>query len=259
MPKTTLLTLSLPFLLVLPAMAQLGNVWTDFQAYSVDLQNYLTTHLRDTLLPLEPQARTAISNATGDLNIPNPILAGDNVRAAVLLDSTADKFENNSAVRGSLVSDEIDRLITWGAVAGVMGPGGQIRYKTKLEHAEITLENIARFSEEADRVNADFLNQLQGILGTLPPTATPTALLNRNQANLQLQTIKIQSEQAKILAENLAQAMQGNQFLQYSNLNLANISQQVEQTNRARRVDTSAEAARLLRTSSQIDLFGRKY
>ena len=259
MQKTTLLTLSLPFLLILPAMAQLGYVWTDFQAYSVDLQNYLITNLSDSLKPLEPQARMAIENATGDLNIPNPIRAGDNLRAVLLLNSTSDKFENNSAVRGSLASDEIDRLITWGAVEGIMGPSGQIRYKKKLELAEITLENITNYSEEADRINSGFFNQLQGMLGILPQAAGLTALLDSNQANLQLQNIKIQSEQAKILGENLAQAMQSNQFLQYSNLNLANISQQVEQTNRARRVDTSAEAARLLRTSSQIDLFGRKY
>ena len=61
------------------------------------------------------------------------------------------------------------------------------------------------------------------------------------------------------MAENLAQVMQNNQFLQYSNLNLANISRQVEQANQTRRVDTAAEAARLLRTSAQIDLFGREY
>ena len=259
MQKTTLLTLSLPFLLVLPAMAQFGDVWTNFKAYSVDLQNYLNTYLSDTLHPLELQAQTAIESAKGDLSIPDPIRAGDIVRTSLLFNPTSDKFENNSAVRGSLVSNEIDRQITRGAVAGFMGLSGQIRYKSKLENAEITLENIAKFSQEADEINSGFLNQIQGILGTLPQNGGLTALLSSNQANLHLQTIKIQSEQAKIMAESLAQTMQGNQFLQYSNLNLANISQQVEQTNRARRVDTSAEAARLLRTSSQVDLFGRKY
>ncbi|WP_323374455.1 hypothetical protein [Nostoc commune] len=38
---------------------------------------------------------------------------------------------------------------------------------------------------------------------------------------------------------------------------MANISQQSEETNRARRVETSTEAARLLRATSQMDLFGR--
>ncbi|MHC5831272.1 MAG: hypothetical protein ACYT04_88735, partial [Nostoc sp.] len=74
----------------------------------------------------------------------------------------------------------------------------------------------------------------------------------------QLQTIKIQQAQSAILGETFAQTIQINQSLQYSNLNLANISQQTEEANRARRVDTSTEAARLLRATSQLDLFGRK-
>jgi hypothetical protein len=78
-------------------------------------------------------------------------------------------------------------------------------------------------------------------------------LLTTNQ-----ETIKIQQEQSKIVAETFAQTLQNNQSLQYSNLNLANISQQAEEANRARRVETSTEAARLLRASSQLDLFGRK-
>ena len=60
-----------------------------------------------------------------------------------------------------------------------------------------------------------------------------------------------------MIGENLAQTMQLHQTLQYSNLNLANISQEMEESNRARRVNASAEAARLLRTTSQVDLIGR--
>ena len=43
------------------------------------------------------------------------------------------------------------------------------------------------------------------------------------------QTVKIQQEQSKIVAETFAQTLQTNQSLQYSNLNLANISQQMEE------------------------------
>ncbi|MHC5720156.1 MAG: hypothetical protein ACYTX0_51020, partial [Nostoc sp.] len=74
----------------------------------------------------------------------------------------------------------------------------------------------------------------------------------------QLESIKIQQAQSEIVGETFAQTIQTNQSLQYSNLNLANISQQAEEANRARRVETSTEAARLLRATSQLDLFGRK-
>ena len=76
--------------------------------------------------------------------------------------------------------------------------------------------------------------------------------------NPNTETILVQKLQAKIVAETFAQSIQTNQSLQYSNLNLANISQQAEEANRARRVDTSTEAARLLRATSQLDLFGRE-
>ena len=75
---------------------------------------------------------------------------------------------------------------------------------------------------------------------------------------MQLQNIEIENQQSKIIADNLGQTIKLNQNLQYSNLNLANISQEIESSNRAVRVNTSAEAARLLRTTSQVDLLGRK-
>ncbi|RUR84621.1 hypothetical protein ACF3DV_20185 [Chlorogloeopsis fritschii PCC 9212] len=260
MRKTTLLTISLTFLVVLPATAQLGSVWTDFQSYAGDLQTYLTNNLTDTLKPIESEAQSAINNATGELNIPNPIAAGQNVRDGMVWYYISDKFDNNATVRANLASNEVNRLITRGAVASVMGEDGQIRLKTKLEETERNLREVDEYSEETDKISNDLLQEARNIANTIANT-TPlgqiSALLGINQSTLQQQSIRIQRDQLKITGENLGQTMQMNQFMQYSNLNLANISQQVEEANRARRVDTSAEAARLLRTTSQIDLFGR--
>jgi hypothetical protein len=75
---------------------------------------------------------------------------------------------------------------------------------------------------------------------------------------LQLQAIKVQQEQAKIIAESLSQSIQTNHSLQYANLNLVNLSQQMAEMNRSRRVDAATETARLIRTTSQVDLFGRE-
>jgi len=257
MYKTTLLTFSLAFLAMLPAMAQLGRVWTDFQSYSVDLQNYLKTNIQENLKSVEPQAQTAIYNATGQVNIPNPITAGKRFREQNenMLSPTSDKFENNSAVRSALVSNEINRSITRGAVEGVLGSGGQNRIRTKLINTENSLKNIALFADDADKNSQQLLNNITTLAQNSNPLLSGlTQLLNVNQ----LQTLKIQQEQTKIVAETFAQTIQTNQSLQYSNLNLANISQQMDEANRARRVDTSAEGARLLRTTSQLDLFGRK-
>ncbi|MCF4966990.1 hypothetical protein [Nostoc sp. CMAA1605] len=248
MEKTTLLTLTFSALLILPAMAQLGKVWTDFQYYSTDFQNYLRNNLNDSL---DNNSQNALSNARGDLNLPNPIDAGKQARQGILFFNTIpDKFENNQAVYSNSVTNEINRVITRSSVVGVLGRDAQIRTKNKLENTEQTIENITNISSESDGI-------LGKLLGAIP-TDNPANIASREQSNLQYQSIRIQSEQSKLIAETLAQNLQTNQFIQYSNLNLANISQQMEESNRARRIDSATEAARLLRTTSQIDLFGTK-
>ncbi|NWF60867.1 MAG: hypothetical protein HXY43_16810 [Fischerella sp.] len=252
MRKTTLLTLSLTCLIMLPATAELGKVWTDFQSYAGDLQDYLKNNLTDTLQPLEADTQTAIDNSTGDLNIPNPNAAGESIRDSMTWYYVTDKFDHNSTVRANLVSNEINRLITRGAVAGVMGANGQSTLREKLKATEDSLDRIESSKSFVEEI-------LENLKSTITDLANPASRLGLNQADLQAQNINIQQEQAKMIGETLGQTVQTNQFLQYTNLNLANISQQVEETNRARRVDTSAEAARLLRNTSQIDLFGRQF
>lgn len=260
MQKTVLLTLGLAALVTLPATAQLGNVLTDFQSYSVELQNYLKNNLSPTLKPIEIQSQNALNDATGELNVPNPVVAGERLSNVIILNSISDKFDNNAVVKSTTANQEINRLITRSSVASVLGRNGQIRSKIKLQATQDTIENIAQIAQSANDSYQNFLNNFQQQLGQLSNAGIPglSALLNTGQSELQLQNIKIQSEQSKIVGETLAQTMQTNHFLQYSNLNLANISQQIEENNRSRRVSDSAEAARLLRTTSQMDLFGRK-
>ncbi|MBN3910682.1 MAG: hypothetical protein HWQ35_30355 [Nostoc sp. NMS1] len=270
MRKTTIFTLTLLSLTILPAMAQiqtgaLGQVWTDFQSYSTDLQNYLQYNLSDNLKPVEVQSQNALSNSKGELNIPNPVLAGQRVRDNLILyssnsDSRAGRFENNSAVQGNLISNELNRVITRGVAVGILGEKGQIRTKSKLESTERSLQDIAKIADETNASNNTLLSTIKGFAGAT--NATPETKALSSLAELlglsQVQILKIQQEQVKIVAETFSQSLQNNQSLQYSNLNLANISQQAEEANRARRVETSTEAARLLRATSQLDLFGRK-
>jgi hypothetical protein len=258
MRKIIFLTLAFSSLVTLPVMAELGKVWTDFQYYSTDFQNYLRYNLSETLKPLESNTQNAFNNATGDLNVPNSVAAGKQVSDNIILYSISDKFDNNAALRGTSISREINRLLTRSSVESIMGKKGQTRLKAKLEDTDKTLENIVELAKVDDNTN-NFLIKIFNAGAGVPPGNLDGLLgASQSQAKLQLQSIRIQSEQSKIIAETLGQTVYTNQSLQYSNLNLANISQQVEESNRARRVDTSAEAARLLRTTSQIDLFGRK-
>jgi hypothetical protein len=144
-------------------------------------------------------------------------------------------------------------------VEGVMGIEGQRRLKDKLEETENIITTIVETANNAEQSNQNLLGDILAKIPTIENVAQQlSAQTSANQINLQLQSLKVQSEQSKIIGETLAQTMQTNQYLQYSNLNLASISQQMEEMNRTRRVDSATEAARLMRTTSQIDLFGRE-
>jgi hypothetical protein len=274
MRKTTIFTLTLLSLAILPAIAQiqtggLGQVWTDFQSYSTDLQNYLQYNLSDNLKPVEVQSQNALSNARGELNIPNPVLAGQRVRDNLILyssnsDSRAGRFENNSAVQGNLVSNELNRIIIRGVAESILGRNGQIRTKSKLENIQTSVEKVTDVNKD-NELNNEIEKFKQSILGGVKDSKgvidTVGTVLSQGLASLIItnqETLKIQKEQIKIAGESYAKSIQLEQTLQYSNLNLANVSQQAEEVNRARRVETSTEAARLLRATSQLDLFGRK-
>ena len=133
MYRTTVLTLLLIPLITLPAMAQLGKVWTDFQAYSQDLKDYLNSHVQETLNPNEIQP---IYSATGQLNIPDPITAATIVDNQTLLNYlTSSKFESNGALRSLLVNHEINRLITQGAMGKRHGDQWTNAFKRKVDRS----------------------------------------------------------------------------------------------------------------------------
>ncbi|MEA5581010.1 hypothetical protein VB620_06605 [Nodularia harveyana UHCC-0300] len=259
MQKVTVLSLGFSLLLVFPAMGQLGRVWTEFQFYSVDMQNYLRNNLSETLSPLEISGQNAVNNSLGELNIPNPIEAGKSFRQDIFFNPTTDNFENNPVVQSNSVSNEINRLITRSAVESLMGRDGQIRLKVKLEETENTIRNINEIVDDAEESSQNLIFQISQGLPLIPDVGQQLlAQTNAGQVNLQLQTLRVQSDQSKFIGETLSQTIQTNQFLQYSNLNLANISQEMAAMNRSRRVDSATETARLIRTTSQVDLFGRE-
>ncbi|KYC36728.1 hypothetical protein WA1_44425 [Scytonema hofmannii PCC 7110] len=282
MKKTILLASSLALLGMLPAMAQftkpsLGKVWVDFQEYARDLQSYLGNetypgnnydNLPSPSRVVESEIKDAIDYSASyyiqEGKIPNPIAAGNRFRERVF-DNSSGTFENNPEVQVTIAANEITRQMTRGVVESVLGERGQERSKAKLENVENSVESIEKAVESAeesksilDQIVSSACQAVTGGTGTGTGSNLPTnqACANVTQANMQLQNLIIQREQSKILGETLGLTIQGNQFQQYSNLNLANISQQMEEANRARRVDASAEAAQLLKATSQADLLG---
>ena len=283
MRKTTLLTIFLVLLGVLPAMAQLGsntqlgnNLTNDFIGYAEELKNYVND-FAEASKPETEETLRAIDFSSQDavLGIPEPIRAAQSVRGDIVQKPQSDNyFEHNLALEAMVASNVLDQQMTRGAVVGVLGRVGQARLQGKLQDTGTAIQDVDKYEQSARE--AEDICEQNGLLsnlltlareGVMPTGAggsaaqtLPTSLAGGlNSANcVSFQSLIIQSQQARMAAETFAQTAQVNHSLQYSNLNLANISQQMEQANRARRVDTSAEAARLLRATSQVDLLGAR-
>lgn len=260
-PRAAIFTGAIALLLSLPATAQLlpeetsqlGQLWSDFQLYTTELQDYFVDNLKSSLQSVESEVDIALEASKGELNIPNPLAANRTISNEIIVNSWSDEFENNSVVYAQDVNNEINRLITRGRVGVFLQPEAQIRLKDKLVSTEDAIKKIAQITSDADD---SYRALLDGLAGGVADAAL-NSLVSRTQSSLDLQNIQIQGEQAKITGEVLGQTIEMRQSLQYTNLNLASISQQVEQQNRARRFDDSAEAARLLRNTFQTDLIGR--
>ncbi|MDJ0799977.1 MAG: hypothetical protein QNJ51_24750 [Calothrix sp. MO_167.B12] len=257
MVRAGVFIVAIALLFSLPATAQLGRLWSDFRLYAEDLQNYLQDNLGQTLQSVESEADIAIETDEKVLNIPNPLGINQAINNEIIVNSLTDEFENNSLIYAQDINNEIYRFITRGRVAAFLEPNSQIRLRNKLRSTENAIKTIAESTRDANNNYSDFLNDIPGNLTGTSALNQLTSLLGRTQSRFQLQSVRIQGEQAQFVGELLGQTIEMRQSLQYSNLNLASISQQMEQVNRARRVDSSAEAARLLRNTSQTDLLGR--
>lgn len=280
--KRAAITFSLAILAILvtiPATAEeLGKVWTQFQAYMESLQAYIDEQVPKSLKPLDNSAEL-VTEAQGELGIPHPNQVRENVRDRITPDSPADAFEANPVVRREGVSNELDRQITRGAIDSELGKDGQARTKELLEQTEETVDNIQAISAAASNQTLPgnlqqidgIVQQIQGIAGAAESadnTQDVVKLLVRaqfeqsrvlrqawfGQASLQADAIQTQSEQSKILGQMLSSSIGIHKDLQFSNLNLANISQQMDAANRANRVEAAASAARLFKIASQTDL-----
>ncbi|MEO1560668.1 MAG: hypothetical protein AAFS12_13905 [Cyanobacteria bacterium J06632_19] len=200
MKKTIFFTVSISLLAALPAIAQVGNVWVDFQNYANDLQLYLKDNISDTLLPVESEAQTAINSYNGELNIPNPVAARRSLIDDIVINSLSDNFENNPAVNAQLSANEVDRQLTRSIAVGILGEEAQIRSRNKLENLENSLENTTR---EIQKTRVNSRSFLDDITETAINSSSPLSpLLGQSQSRLielQLQNNQIENEQSKII------------------------------------------------------------
>lgn len=210
------LLIPLAFLGILPAMAQLGdNVSTDFESYTTELRDYVITDIPKTLKQVEQEAQEAINESsnnstTGELGIPRPNEAGKQVRENILLNSKSDKFDNNSAVWGQIVSNELERQITRGAVEGVLGIGGQTRIKMTLEQTQQVIDDVNNLAESNTLNQSSLSSQIVTTINRidsindeaqdLPSNAESTQVLIKYLMPLQVEHSKLTQQVGEGLA-----------------------------------------------------------
>ncbi|MBR8835125.1 MAG: hypothetical protein DSM106950_14100 [Stigonema ocellatum SAG 48.90 = DSM 106950] len=243
-------------------LGNLGKISTEFNNYTQALQQYIRSNLPQKLEPIDQSyTKDAMDRflTTDPFHIPDPIQAEqeiDNVVTNKFQNTKPDFFENNLTLKQTFARNELNREITRGVVQGVMGTD----VKSKIETIENDVIKYIDKSIEKQQKAKDFLSEaINTACSTLSQVNSGVnntqTCQNALSADVQRDMLRIQGYQTKIQAETFAQTIQMNQSQQYSNLNLVNVSQQLEEANRARRVDSSAETGRLLRATTQIGLF----
>lgn len=183
---------------------------------------------------LGKDAGEAVKQTTGAMGLPNPVEAQDILKDLLKKQDFAgkppDAFESNKTVYTHVTAaDEITRQSSRSRVDSVLGKEGQELTKKRYELTQQAVQNSQKANQDAQ-------------------AKTVTQDVVKEQ-------IKIQNAANQIMQSVHDSTQKTHEDLQYTNLNLADISNAADANNRARRIASDADAARLAQVSSQVDLF----
>lgn len=172
-----------------------------------------------------------LDEAAGDMGIPNPNDARQSAEEeAKDGDSTPDVFEINKDVYAVGVGNLIDRIATRQAVESVLGKQGQEKTVKELDSNSQAVEDNALAASQAQE-----LDVTQDIM----------KLFITNDART-----------SAILAASRAELSRLRTDVQFTNLNLVNISRSLDEEARHYRVQRAASSAKILTLSAQAGLIG---
>lgn len=178
-----------------------------------------------------PEIGDIIKDSQGEMGIPNPNAVRGRIDEGAIAREAADipdAFEVNKVVWGTYASNQVDRDLTRLGIETVLGATGQQRMKQETNSTQSTVKGIVTDADEAQKLDVT--------------------------QDVMKKQIRISAQQSLILGAMRADAMQARVDTQYTNLNITNISRSLDEANRARRVEDSAQAAKLLFIASQSHL-----
>jgi hypothetical protein len=178
-----------------------------------------------------PEIGDIIKDSQGEMGIPNPNAVRGRIDSGAIASEAADipdAFEVNKVVWGTYAGNQVDRDLTRLGIETVLGATGQQRMKQETNSTQSTVKGIVTDADEAQKLDVT--------------------------QDVMKKQIRIFAQQSLILGAMRADAMQARVDTQYTNLNITNISRSLDEANRARRVEDSAQAAKLLFIASQSHL-----
>lgn len=214
------------------AASQVDTTFTDIfgifrQAFETS-KTYIEQTLSGLLTPLPDDLEGVIQNALGDLGLvdPNRVRSEISTELATILEG--DLAQSDSIYAGLETANEVDRQLTRAQVDAVLGQGGQAATRDKITWIEDTIGQVQQHADTAQTV-----------------VSTQAAIKQMAQQN---------ARQSEILGAVQSELLQSRQDAQLTNLNLANMSQNLDQEARARRLQELGNALDTLQISAQARL-----
>ena len=205
------------------------DIFSIFRQAFEDAKAYIEDTVSDLLDPLPGDLDGVIKNALGDLGLIDP----NRVRSEIadeLATALAGDLAHSDGVQAAIeTANEVDRQLTRAQVDAVLSQAGQAATRDKITWIEDTISQVQQQANSAQVA-----------------VSTQDAIKQMAQQN---------ALQAEVLGAVQSELLQSRQDAQLTNLNLANLSQSLDQETRARRLRELGNALDTLQISAQARLF----
>ena len=215
------------------AASQVDTTFNDifgiFRQAFEEVRAYVEQTITDVMDSLPGELDGVIHNAVGDLGLVDPNLVRSEIAEELAATLTGDLAQSDTVQAAAETANEIDRQLTRAQVDAVLSQSGQAATRDKITWMENTIGQVQQHADSAQVA-----------------VSTQDAIKAMAQQN---------ARQSEVLGAVQSELLQSRQDTQLTNLNLANISQNLDQEARARRLQALGSALDTLQISSQARLF----
>ena len=205
-------------------LSQFQEIYNSLQ---VSINNYQKEFTK-AVGKLEAELNQAIQSSVGDLGIPDPLKAGKNIEK-VLQKQETELLVLDPRIQAKDAIREWNQQYTRGQSQSVLGGEGQ---RVQAQEAQITNDAILQSSDNADAAQQDVITQDI------------------------LKKIAVQNLQTAVVSKSIhAEAQKQSRSLAAANINLADISNRMDEQARLEQQESNAAARQILQSAAVNDAF----